>query len=113
MEERTLNFSVAVIKIVGRLQFDLPIAGLRTQLINAATSIGANYREANRAESLKDFLHKVGIAEKEASETVYWLRVFSGVLKNNKTELKQLEDESSQLLAILTTIAKNARKGNK
>lgn len=45
------------------------------QVLRSATSIGANYREANRAGSKNDFIHKIGIVEKEASETVYWLEI--------------------------------------
>jgi len=46
---------------------------LGRQLLKSGTSIGANYRVANRAESKADFIHKLAIVEKEASETLYWL----------------------------------------
>jgi four helix bundle protein len=50
------------------------------QLLKAGTSVGANYREANRAESKSDFIHKIGIAEKEASKTNYWLELCEACL---------------------------------
>ena len=49
---------------------------LATQLVGAGTSIGANYHEANRAESRSDFIHKIGVTEKEAAESRYWLEIF-------------------------------------
>jgi four helix bundle protein len=48
---------------------------VRFQLVKAGTSVGANYREANRAESRNDFIHKIAIVEKEASESQYWLEM--------------------------------------
>lgn len=62
--------------------------------MKSSTSIGANYREANRAESRKDFTHKVAIVEKEASETQYWSELF---------------DKSTELLAIFTSIGKTSK----
>jgi four helix bundle protein len=68
---------------------------LGRQLLKSGTSIGANYREANRAESKADFIHKLAIVEKEASETLYWLELMleSGIGAN---------EEAKELLAIFT-----------
>ncbi len=77
--------------------------------MKAATSIGANYREAGRAESKDDFIHKVGIAEKEAAETEYWLLICQRSFPD-RAEIVTLLDEPRQLLAILTTIGRNAKK---
>jgi four helix bundle protein len=79
------------------------------QLLRSGTSIGANYREANRAESKADFIHKVGVAEKEASETVYWLELCEASPLGNTVEGRSLLAESNELLAILTTIGRKAK----
>lgn len=80
------------------------------QSLKAGTSIGANYREANRAESRDDFIHKVGVAEKEASETGYWLEICEEAPLGPSAEVKGLLAESKELLAILTTIGKKAKQ---
>jgi len=52
-------------------------------LLRAGTSIGANYREANRAQSRNDFIHKIALVEKEAGETQYWLEIFEELRMGN------------------------------
>ena len=80
------------------------------QLLKSGTSIGANYHEAERAESRADFIHKIALVEKEASETKYWLELLLDGKIVSATEMVDIIDESSQLLAIFTTIGKNAKK---
>ena len=73
LEKRTKEFALRVMRFVGSLPKNKVTDVLGYQLLKSATSIGANYREANRAESHNDFIHKVGIVEKEAVESQYWL----------------------------------------
>ena len=70
LERRTKQFAVRVIKFVGGFNSSASGRVVGHQLLKSGTSIGANYREANRAVSRRDFVHKITIAEKEASETV-------------------------------------------
>jgi four helix bundle protein len=72
--------------------------------------VGANYREAHRSRSKAEFIAKVGDCLKELDETAYWLELLteSGIVKPAK--LAPLQDETNQLLAILTTISKNTKK---
>ena len=83
---------------------------LGTQLLKSATSIGANYREAVRAESKADFIHKIAISEKEAGETLYWLELLdqSGLYK--KLEFSILQKECSQLIRIFSAIGRTTKK---
>ena len=81
------------------------------QLGKSGTSIGANYREANRAESRSDFIHKIGIVEKEAAETQYWLELFDEAKIGDATERRWLLEESGELLAIFTRIGKTTKRG--
>jgi len=71
--------------------------------------VEANCREANRAESHDDFIHKIGIIEKEASETCYWLELCEEANIGDTAECQWLLKESSELLAIFTRIGKTAK----
>ena len=73
LERRTVAFSVAVIKSLRTIPAGLESKNIREQVMRSATAIGANDREANRAESASDFVHKIAIAAKESAETEYWL----------------------------------------
>jgi four helix bundle protein len=75
LERRTKEFSLILIRFLESLPKNYLGETLGRQLLKSGTSIGANYREANRAESKADFIHKLAIVEKEASETLYWLEL--------------------------------------
>jgi four helix bundle protein len=70
--EKTINFSISIIKYCEAIEQDKKYVIAR-QLLRSGTSIGANVFEAQNAESKTDFIHKMKIAAKEASETLYWL----------------------------------------
>jgi four helix bundle protein len=110
LEERTKKFGVAIVRFVRTFPKTVDGIGIGRQLLDSGTSIGANYREANRAESRKDFVHKVGIAEKEASETQYWLEICAEAPRGVPAEVKKLHKEAGELLAILLTIGRNSRR---
>ncbi len=100
LEKRTRNFAIRII----RLSINLPNTPegrvMKTQLTKAGTSIGANYREANRSRSKADFRNKIEICESEDSETEYWLEAVLD-LKWVKIEVFKPElDECRELLAI-------------
>ena len=112
LEERTLTFAVDVMSFLQKLPNESIYWVLVTQLSKVATSIGANYREANRAESKNDFIHKIGIVEKEASESGYWLLVllrleFIGA--SFKLEIKTLHDEAAELTKLFSTINRKSK----
>jgi four helix bundle protein len=110
LEEQTLVFSCELIDLL--LTFPRGVVGdvIGRQLLRAGTSIGANYREANRAVSKPDFINKIGICEKEASETGYWLEICSRRRIGAAELLKALAQESRELPAIFVTIGKNANR---
>src|SRR5436190_14366865 len=109
LEQRTKRFSLAVIKFTAQMPRTREADILCRQLLGAATSIGANYREANRGVSRADFVNKIGIVQKEASETQYWIELLieSGVAGKSRAE--ELLKESSELLAIFTAIGKKLK----
>jgi len=75
LEERTTLFAVKIIKLSAKLPSTTEGKIIRNHLTKAGTSIGANYREANRARSRADFRNKIKICESESNETVYWLTI--------------------------------------
>ena len=79
---------------------------MRNQLTKCGTSVGANYREANRSRSKADFKNKITICESEASETQYWLEVITDVGWKSRNQIKSEYKECSELLAIFTSIGK-------
>jgi four helix bundle protein len=82
---------------------------LGRQLLRSATSIGANVEEADAAETRKDFIHKMGIARKEAQETRYWLKLLRAGLQDGE-QLNALMTEADELARILSSIVRNARQ---
>ena len=75
LEKHTLKFAVQIIRLSTSLPNTPEAKVVRNQLTKCGTSIGANYREANRSRSKADFRNKISICETEASETQYWLEV--------------------------------------
>ena len=108
MEERTARFAVDVFKFLRALPYDVAVKVMAYQLGKCASSIGANYHEANRAESREDFIHKVSIALKEANESVYWFKVVAGLFDSPKESL-ELSREAVELRNILQRILSSAK----
>ena len=109
LEERTLVFAVAVVRFAATFPRNEAGSVISRQLLKAGTSIGANYREANRAESRDDFIHKTGVVLKEASETDYWLELCARSEMGDPTQRSWLSQEACELLAIFTTINRHAK----
>ncbi len=114
LEERTIAFSVSVVKTCGVYSRDVSLRPLIDQTIRAATSVGANYAEANNASSKADFKHKIFIAKKEAAETRYWLRVLAELLPDQDFDALQQEALELNLIfqKIISTIKAGGRSGN-
>ena len=109
LEERTRVFAVRIIRLSASLPNTPEARVVRNQITKSGTSIGANYREANRSRSRADFKNKIKICESEASETQYWLEVIRDSKWLSWEKVKPEYDECSELLAIFTSIG-NKRK---
>ena len=107
LEKRTLLFGIDIIRMFAKLPNTPEGKVVRNQITKSGTSIGANYREANRARSKADFKNKIKICESEASETLYWLEIIEQMnwLSDKKTH--SVLRECNELLAIFASIAKN------
>ena len=107
LEKRTLEFSVKLIKTLKKLPKNLYNYKISAQVIDSGTSIGANYMEANGAESKKDFIHKVRISLKESKETRYWLNILIRINSTMIYELIALKNESNEFVLIFGKITSN------
>jgi four helix bundle protein len=109
LRKRTKRFALRIIKVYESLPRSGSAQVLGHQVLRSGTSVGANFREAHRARSNAEFISKVGDSLKELEETAYWLELLveSGTVSEKK--LTSLLDETSQLTAILTSIAKKLR----
>ena len=107
--DRLLEFGVRIIKLVEALPRSIACRTIGQQLLRAGVAVGANYEEAQAAESHADFVHKLQIALKEMRESDYWLRLLmrSGMIKTER--LKDIADESSQLRAMLSKAVARAK----
>ena len=109
LEERIAKFGEAVIIFCKGLKIDTILSPLVNQLIRSATSIGANYMEANGASSKKDFQNKIFFCKKEAQETKHWLRMIAVCREDKKEEIRMLWKESQELTLIFQKITSSLR----
>ena len=110
LEKRTKNFAISVFNFIDNLPKSKASKLIAAQLLRSATSIGANYREANRAESRRDFIHKIAIVEKEAAESLYWIELFGGVMPGDADKIQPFWNECYHLVAIFTRIGKTSKQ---
>jgi four helix bundle protein len=107
LEERTAVFGEDVIRFLRGLKLDTVSRPLASQLVRSATSIGANYCEANDAESKKDFRHKIGLCRKESKETKYWLRMIATAVPEVREPARVLWQEAKELNLIFGKIRRS------
>jgi four helix bundle protein len=104
LEVRTAQFGEAIIELVKTFPKDPVNSPLISQIVRAGTSIGANYMEADGAESKKDFQHKISICKKESKETRHWLRMIAKANPNKRDECQKLLREAQELSLIFSSI---------
>ena len=110
--ERSIDYSLRIIKLYRELERNSIGRILGSQLLRAGTSIGANIHEAQGGQSKADFIAKMSIAYKEARETAYWLRLIQDAKLISVTRLKDLRDETDQLIKILSSILLASKQKN-
>lgn len=110
LEERTAAFGEAVIDFTLSIKRNPIVSPLLTQLIRSGTSVGANYCEADDAESKKDFRHKIGRCRKEARETKYWFRMVVRAVPESKEAARLLWKEANELHLIFSKIRRSYDK---
>ncbi|MDD5528349.1 MAG: four helix bundle protein [Patescibacteria group bacterium] len=110
LEERSGKFGETVIGLCKELRNDDINRPLINQIIKSATSIGANYMEANEGASTKDFRNKIKISQKEANETKHWIRMIAAANPEKKNQCRIIWQEAHELTLILATISRNSVK---
>src|SRR3989338_4684798 len=110
LEERTQKFGEKIIDFCRKLPKNDITRPIADQLIRSGTSIGANYCEADCAESTKDFIHKLSICNKEAKETKHWLRMAASAAPEHADEARGLWKEAHELNLILITIIRKTKE---
>ena len=104
LEERTAVFGEAVIDLAKTISRNPVNDPLINQIVRSGTSIGANYAEADGAETKKDFRHKISICKKESKETKHWLRMITKANPDKKDKCKELARETHELTLIFSAI---------
>ena len=109
IEEKSFRFALGIIGLAKKLVNEKKEFVLSKQILRSGTSIGALVREAEHAESKKDFIHKMSISLKEANETRYWLDLLMNSDYMEKREFEKLNDEVTQLIKLLAAIVKTSK----
>ena len=110
LEDRTKKFAITIIKLSKALPNSPEGKVIKNQITKSGTSIGANYREANRSRSKADFTNKIKICESEASETSYWLEIIEEMEWNSAKQGQAILKESNKILAIFTSVASKLKQ---
>jgi four helix bundle protein len=109
LTNRTKDFSLRVIRLFCALPKTTVAQVIGKQVLRSGTSVGANYREANRAHSKAEFIAKIGDCLKEIDETCYWLELLGESETISQAKLVELLGETRQLLATFVTILKRSK----
>src|SRR5438034_3214406 len=110
LKGRTRKFALDIIRLVEALPSDRTCKILGGQLLDAGTSVGANYRAAKRAKSTADFISKMGTVEEEADESAYWLELLMDSGKVKPVQAQPLVREANELLAIAVASINTAKR---
>lgn len=110
--DKCIAFSVKINKLRKYLREEQHEYNNSDQIQRSGTSIGANYSEACDAESKAGFIHKLSIAQKEANETIYWLKVLYGSELITQTQYDELLNDARELYRIIAASLKTLKMGN-
>lgn len=110
LEERTFRFAESIIDVVKKIKITPINSRIIDQIVGSSSSVGANYSEANEAESKQDFVHKISICKKEAKETKYWLRILQVSNPEISDQLKGAEKECQEFIFIFSSIIKTSKQ---
>ena len=110
IKNKSFDFALRIVKLYQYLSEQKKEFVLSKQLLRSGTSIGANIREADQAESKADFIHKLSISLKEANESEYWIELLykSGYME--ETHFISIQTDLKELLKLLTSIIKSSKK---
>ena len=110
VQKKSFQFAVRIVKLCKYLREEQNEYILTKQILRSGTSIGANIAEAQQAQSKSDFVHKMSIALKEASETDYWIRLLHATDCLNDKEKDSILLDCAELIKMLTAIVKSSKE---
>lgn len=113
LREKSYQFALRVIKLYKFIVAEKKEYVLSKQILRSGTSIGANIEEANQGQPKSDFIHKLSIAQKEAFETDYWLRLLRDSEYLTETQAESLLNDCRELEKLLTTSIKTSKSNLK
>jgi len=112
MKKRTKKFAVDVWRFCEKLPKSREYNAYVNQIIRSSSSVGANYRAAQRGKSTADFIYKLKIVEEEADETLYFLELLKDINPILKKQIDLLHKEGNEILSIIIASIKTARQRN-
>jgi four helix bundle protein len=110
IKKKSFAFAVRIVRLHQYLTKEKKEFALSKQVIRSGTSIGANVRESQNAESKADFVHKLGIAQKETDETLYWLELLFATDYIEENLFQSLNDDAEEILKIVRSIIITSKK---
>jgi four helix bundle protein len=110
VKKKSFAFAVRVVKLYQYLCEQKKEFVLSKQLLRSGTSVGAMVREAEHAESKADFKHKLGIAQKEINESIYWLELLNETDYLTKEQFEQIINDAVEIIKLITAILKSAKE---
>ena len=113
LRRRTKQFALRVIRAVQALPDDKVARHIGGQLLRAGTSVGSNYRAACRGRSTAEFVAKLGIVEEEADESQFWMEMLIEADLMPEPKLASLHEEAGEILAIVVSSIKTARRAKR
>ena len=108
VKEKSFQFAVRIVNLGKYLQNEKEFV-LSKQILRSGTSIGANIRESQNAQSPADFIHKLSISQKEADETLYWLELLQETKYITEDEFLSLESDLLEIIKLLCSILKTSK----
>ncbi|MBW2962086.1 four helix bundle protein [Mesonia aestuariivivens] len=109
VKDKSFEFAVRIVKLYQYLCEQKKEFVLSKQLLRSGTSVGAMLREAEHAETKKDFIHKMAIAQKEINETIYWLELLKATNYLTSEEFMSLNNKAVEIIKLITTIIKTTK----
>jgi four helix bundle protein len=113
VKDKSFRFAIRIVNLCRDLSASKKEYVLSRQLLRSGTSVGANIREADNAESKADFIHKMGIAQKEADETLFWLELLKETSYISDDEFSSLNDDAVEIIKIIKRILISAKRNLK
>jgi four helix bundle protein len=110
IKDKSFVFAIRIVRLYHYLGTEKKEYVLSKQLLRSGTAVGALVREAQNAESSKDFIHKLGIAQKECDETSYWLELLKETDYIANKEFESINNEAIELLKMIRSIIITMKK---